>query len=408
MIERIELPEKIVPLFAEARGTYDYRGSFGGRSSAKSASFASMGAIFGMIEPLRIVCARELQVSIKESFHAELKRSIERYPFLRDHYDVGVDYIRGSNGTEFIFRGLRHNMSAIKSMADIGLAIVEEAEDVSESSWEDLTGTIREPNAEIWPIWNPKSENSPVHQRFRASPPERSMIVELNYKDNPWFSERSQREMEYDRKRDFAKYLWKWEGQFLKNDNSRVFSNWKVEEFETNEASLFRLGADWGFSQDPSVLIRCYIDGRRLYIDYEAYMIGCEIDQLPDLFSRVPDSEKYFMTADSARPETISYMRKHGYPKINSAIKGAKSVIEGIEFLKSYDIIVHPRCKHTIDELTMYSFKLDPLTSEVTNILEDKHNHVIDALRYALEGARKASKKHEYTYVPSTSTVFAG
>jgi phage terminase large subunit len=121
-------------------------------------------------------------------------------------------------------------------------------------------------------------------------------------------------------------------------------------------------------------------------------MIGCEIDQLPDLFDRVPDSRKWFITADSARPETISYMRNHGYPKINHAIKGAKSVEEGVEFLKSFDIVVHPRCRHVIDELTLYSYETDKLTGQILPKLADKDNHMIDALRYACEGARKATK----------------
>ena len=119
-------------------------------------------------------------------------------------------------------------------------------------------------------------------------------------------------------------------------------------------------------------------------------MIGCEIDQLPDLFDRVPDARKWFITADSARPETISYMQKHGYPKINGAQKGPRSLEEGVAWLQSFDIIVHPRCTHTIDELTLYSYKQDPLTGKVLPMLEDKHNHCIDSLRYACEGARKA------------------
>jgi phage terminase large subunit len=122
-------------------------------------------------------------------------------------------------------------------------------------------------------------------------------------------------------------------------------------------------------------------------------MIGCEIDQLPDLFDRVPESRRFFITADSARPETISYMqRKGGYPKIQAAIKGPRSVEEGVAFLQSFDIVVHPRCQHVIDELTLYSYKQDPLTGKVLPQLEDKHNHCIDALRYACEGARKAGK----------------
>jgi phage terminase large subunit len=107
----------------------------------------------------------------------------------------------------------------------------------------------------------------------------------------------------------------------------------------------------------------------------------------------VPDSEKWPMVADSARPETISHMRKHGFPKILPALKGARSVEEGVEFLKSFDIVVHPRCKHLIDELTLYSYKVDNLTGAVLPVLADKDNHCIDALRYACEGARRAVKR---------------
>ena len=159
---------------------------------------------------------------------------------------------------------------------------------------------------------------------------------------------------------------------------------------------MHRLGADWGFSTDPSTLVRCDIDANRLYVDYEAYQVGCEIVNLPELFMSVPESEKWPITADSARPETISHMQKNGFPKIRAAIKGAKSLEEGVEFLKSFDIVVHPRCQHVIDELSLYSYKTDPLDeSKVLPILADKDNHLIDALRYACEGARRALKTKE-------------
>jgi phage terminase large subunit len=109
----------------------------------------------------------------------------------------------------------------------------------------------------------------------------------------------------------------------------------------------------------------------------------------------IPEAEKWPMVADSARPETISHMRKNGFPKIQSAVKGAKSVEEGIEWLKSFDIVVHPRCKHTIDELTLYSFKTDQMTGKILPVLEDRDNHVIDAVRYALEGARRANAQQK-------------
>ena len=384
------MPPKLLPVFQPRRGELRYRCAYGGRSSAKSATFARAAAIFGFEESLRILCTRDTQDSIKESFHAELKSAIAGDKFLADHYDVGVDYLRGANGTEFIFRGLRHNIGSIKSMAQIDIAIVEEAEDVAEHSWEALEPTVRAPKSEIWTIWNPKVDGSPVDKRFRKMSPQRASIVEMNWRDNPWFS----REMEELRQRDQmmmdpGKYACIWEGKYLQNSETRVFKNWRVEDFETATDVVLRFGADWGFSIDPTVLVRCYIVGRRLFIDHEAYMVGCEIVNTPDLFLTVPESERWPIVADSARPETISYMRSHGFPRIMPAIKGAKSLEEGVEWLQSFEIVVHPRCVNTINELTAYSYKTDPITGQAIPVLADKDNHMIDAIRYACEGARR-------------------
>ena len=388
----VKLPPKLIPVFAPPRGELRYRGAYGGRGSAKSFSFAKMAAIWGYAEPLRILCTRDIQDSIKESFHAELKNAIASEPWLAAAYDVGIDYLRGKNGTEFIFKGLRHNIASIKSMAQIDLCIIEEAEDVPEHAFEALEPTIRIHKSEIWLIWNRKAENSPVDKRFIKNTPPRSAIVELNYRDNPWFPQ----ELEEQRKHaqatiDPGRYAWIWEGKYLQDSEARVFRNWKVEEFEAPDDAIHRLGADWGFSIDPTVLIRCHIIGRKLYVDYEAYAVGCDIVATPDLFMTVPESEKWPMTADSARPETINHLRKHGFPKIQPAVKGARSLEEGIEWLQSYEIIVHPRCKHTIDELTEYSYKVDQDTRLVLPVLLDKNNHLIDALRYACEGVRRAN-----------------
>jgi phage terminase large subunit len=206
--------------------------------------------------------------------------------------------------------------------------------------------------------------------------------------------------MEYDRRRDPDKYQHVWMGQYLSNSNARVFKNWKIDEFDAPRDAIHRLGADWGFAVDPTTLVRCHIIGRTLYIDHEAYMVGCEIVNTPELFMQVPEAEKWPIVADSARPETISHMRKNGFPKIMTAVKGPKSVEEGIEFLKNYDIVVHPRCIHTIDELTLYSYKQDPLTGKILPVLEDKKNHVIDALRYACEAVRRSGAAKPAVFKP--------
>lgn len=216
-------------------------------------------------------------------------------------------------------------------------------------------------------------------------------MVEVNYMDNPWLPDELRVEMEYDRSRDPDKYAHVWLGKYRQNSEARVFKNWRIEEFDIEPSWILRQGADWGFSIDPSILVQCAIVGRTLYVAHEAYRIGCEVDFLPELFRTIPESERWPTTADSARPETISYMQRHGFPKMLPAVKGARSLEEGVAFLQSFDIVVHPRCLHTIDELRSYSYETDPLTGLVLPRLKDKDNHVIDGLRYACEGARRAS-----------------
>jgi len=385
----LQTAEVFEPLLHPAR----YKGGHGGRGSGKSHFFAEMLIEEHIRERMDSVCLREIQKSLKFSVKKLLETKIEAMN-AGAYFEVQDAVIKAKNGGICMFQGMQdHTNDSIKSLEGFKRAWFEEAQTATQRSLDLLRPTLRAPGSELWFSWNPRFATDPVDVLLRGeNPPPGAVVVESNYMDNPWCPQELLDEMAYDRARDPEKYRHIWLGQYETNSEARVFKNWKVEEFERPAGTVHRLGADWGFSVDPSVLVRCDIEGRRLYVDYEAYMVGCEIDQLPDLFDRVPDSRKWFITADSARPETISYMRRHGFPKINPAQKGAKSVEEGIEFLKSYDIIVHPRCVHTIDELTLYRYKTDPLTGLVLPLLEDKKNHVIDSLRYACEAARKAKK----------------
>ena len=178
-----------------------------------------------------------------------------------------------------------------------------------------------------------------------------------------------------------------------------MFRNWKVEAFETPKDAVHRFGADWGFATDPTVLVRCHIEGRTLFVDAEAWQVGCEIDHTPALFETVEGSRKWLIRADSARPETVSYMQRQGF-KIVGALKGQGSVEDGVEFLRSFDIVVHPRCKHVAEELARYAYKKDQHTGEILPVLEDKDNHTVDALRYALEELRRSGYKPAAQAVP--------
>ena len=386
----IQLPPKLVPLFAPARGELRYRVAYGGRGSGKSFTFALMAAIWGYAEPLRILCTRDLQISIKESFHAELKAAIESEPWLAAHYQVGVDYLRGDNGTEFLFRGLRNNVSSVKSTAKIDLTIVEEAEDVPEASWLALEATVfRQPKAELWAIWNPLRDGSPVDQRFRKTPPANALVQEMNWWDNPFFPPglETLRKREQERL-DPATYAHVWEGAYLTNSDSQVLAGKvRVAEFRPSEGwdGPYH-GLDYGFAQDPTAAVKLWVHDSRLWVEYEAGRVGLEIDETPRyLTERIPGIEKHIIRADSARPESTSYLKRHGLPNTVSVEKWPGSVEDGVAHLRSYtEIVIHPRCIETIREARLWSYKVDRLSGDILPVLVDANNHFWDAGRYAL------------------------
>lgn len=377
-------------------------------NSGKSHFFAEMLIEEHLMNPnRRTVCVREVQKSLAQSVKRLLEDKIEKLG-VQSAFIVQETVIKSAHGSGMIiFQGMQnHTSDSIKSLEGYDCAWVEEAQSLSQRSLDLLRPTIRKEGSELWFTWNPSQNSDPVDHLLRGDkPPPDATVIEVNYKNNPWFPDVLRAEMEYDRGRDYEKYEHVWLGKYLQNSSTRVFKNWTVEEFDTPADATLRFGADWGFATDPTVLIRCFIEGRRLYVDHEAYMVGCEIVNTPELFFQIPEAEKWPIVADSARPETISYMRSHGFPKIMAAVKGPKSLEEGVEWLKSYDIVVHPRCQHTIDELTMYSYKKDALTDAVLPVLEDKDNHLIDALRYACESVRRTQKASKPTHVEPLPTI---
>lgn len=386
---RIKTPRAFLPLLKPAR----YKGAYGGRGSGKSHFFGELWLEENIAEKLDCVCLRETLKSLEFSVKKLLEHKIAHFN-AGAYFEVQDRRILTRHGGVTIFEGMQnHTADSIKSLEGFDRAWFEEAQSASDKSLTLLRPTIRKPGSQLWFGWNPDQPTDPVDVLLRGEylPPD-AVVIEVNYVDNPWLPDELRAEMEYDRKRDPDKYAHVWLGKYRQNSEARVFRNWRVEEFDVDPEWTLRQGADWGFSVDPSVLVQCAIVGRTLYVAHEAYRVGCEIDFLPDFFMSIPDAEKWPTIADSARPETISYMQRHGFPKMIAAIKGARSLEEGIEFLRGYDIVVHPRCVHTIDELSTYSYETDPLTSQVLPKLKDKDNHVIDALRYACEGARRVAK----------------
>lgn len=386
----IHLPAKLAALFAPPRGSLTYRAAYGGRGSGKSMSFAKMAALWGFCERLRILCVREFQASIKESFYAELKTAIESMPFLAAHYQFSADGLRGKNGTEFLFRGLFHAPHAVKSLAEIDLTIIEEAEDISETGWLMLEATVlRRPKAEIWAIWNPRNDGSPVDERFIKQPPPRAAIVEVNWRDNPFFPDGLERLRQREQNRlDAGTYQHIWEGGYLSCSQAQVFSKHvRVAPFtpQPHWHGPYQ-GGDFGFSQDPTAAIRCYIADDVLYVSHEAYKTTLELDDTAAFIeTRIPGFSRYVTRWDNARPESISFLKRHGLPLSTAAQKWPGSVEDGVAFLRALRAIeLHPRCENLAREMRLYSYKVDPLSGDVRPQLNDAFNHGIDALRYAL------------------------
>ncbi|MEY0948615.1 PBSX family phage terminase large subunit [Providencia manganoxydans] len=393
-VARIEIPPKLIPAF---EGKYRYRCSHGGRGSAKTRTFALMTAIRGYMAAMNgqsgvILCAREYMNSLEESSMEEVKQAIRSVPWLNDFYELGEKYIRTKcRSVSYVFAGLRHNLDSIKSKARILIAWVDEAESVSEIAWTKLSPTVREAGSEIWVTWNPERDGSATDKRFRKNPPDNAVVVEMNYDDNPWFPSVLEDERLNDQARlDSATYAWIWEGAYLENSDKQVLANkYVVQSFPDDlwrQADRLLFGADFGFAKDPNTLIRMFILDDCLYIEREAYGVGVELDHMPAFYDEIPEARKWPIKADSARPETISYLKRQGF-NISAAKKWQGSVEDGITHLRGFkQIIIHPRCKETAKEARLYSYKTDRITGEVLPVILDANNHCWDAVRYGLDG----------------------
>jgi phage terminase large subunit len=387
---KAEFPEKLGFLFEPAR----YKVAYGGRGGSKSWGFARALLILAAQRRMRVLCARELQISIQDSVHKLLAEQIEELG-LSSIYEVQQTIIKGANGSEFIFSGLRSNATKIKSMEGIDVCWIEEAQTVSADSWDILIPTVRKEDSEIWVSFNPDQDSDPTYQRFVVDPPPGAVVAPIGWQDNPWLPRVLLDEKNYLYRIDPEAAAHVWGGQCRRNSVAQVLrGRYVVESFEPGKdwhGPYY--GADWGFATDATALVKCWINGRTLYVEHEAYGVGVDLDDTPALFDKVPKAREYTIRADSARPETISHMRRHGYTRIIGAYKWSGSVEDGVEHLRSYErIVIHPRCQHAAEEARLWSYKVDKLTGDVLPALVDRHNHTWDAVRYALEPIIRAGK----------------
>lgn len=412
----IELPQKIIDNFAitEQEGVrVRNRVFFGGRGGAKTEGVAAIvlarvyqWAELGIMG--QFLCSREHLNSLDESSLKTLKGVINRHDWMREYYEVGEKYIRTKNGRiSFTFAGLRHNIEGVLSKSALLGNWTDEAERVPARSWLKLIPTIRGTisDYDIFPeniiTYNPESEESATHKMFVANPAPDTVITEINWRDNPWFPEHLDQDRRMDLKYRPDTYEHVWEGKFLTRSDSIVFSGKsEVKEFDVSDdwAGPYQ-GLDFGYAQDPTAAIRCYIDTstnpHTLYIRHEANKVKLEIDETADFLNDcIPGFSKYTTRADSARPEIINHLKRKGHPKMVAVKKGPGSIEDGIATIRNFaKVVIHPECAETAREFRVYSYKVDRITGDVLPVIVDRDNHHIDALRYALEPIRKIRTK---------------
>lgn len=388
----IELPDKLKRFFEPAR----YKVAYGGRGSGKSESIGRVLIIKSMTERCRILCCREYQSSIRESVHALLKAVISSHD-LTPLFEVNHVSIRcKATGSEFIFSGLaEQTVDSIKSLHGIKYVWVEEAQTISRRSLDLLLPTIRTEGSEVFFSYNPELDTDPVHQRFVISldPQDDAVVVKMNWNDNPWFPEVLEQERLACKRRSLEDYAHIWEGKTKAFLKSSIFGHLiKIRDFEIGAQWIPYYGIDWGFSNDPTVCARCFVQGKTLYISHGFHGYGVEIDEYHQAFSSVPGAHTNKLRADNSRPESISYLNNPknsptGHPlNVDGAPKWSGSVEDGISWIKTLDeIVIHESLPDVwANELTRYQWKVDKRTGEIQPIPAEGNDHIADAIRYAL------------------------
>lgn len=306
----ITVPDKLVPVF---EGPADVRGAHGGRGSAKTRTFAMMTAVWAHMFDQQglegiILCGRQWQNSLDDSSLAEVKAAIRSVPYLEAWFDIGETYIRTKSGRiSYSFVGLERNINSIKSKSRILLAWVEEAEDVTEVAWQVLIPTLREEVSELWVTWNPKRKKSATNQRFRDNPDPRYKVVEMNWRDNPWFPTVLQRTRLRDQQERPDDYEHVWEGAYATTRSGAYYAASLTAA--RLQGRVGRVGAD------PVLTYRAFCDIGGTGAKADAFTIW--VAQFVGLEIRVLD---YYEAVGQPAAAHIQWLRERSYSGANTTI----------------------------------------------------------------------------------------
>lgn len=388
----IESPGKLRFLYEPAR----YKVAYGGRGGAKSWGFARALLAQGAARQLRIICAREIQHSIQDSVHRLLADQVQAMG-LEAFYTVQQTSIRGRNGTEFLFAGLRQqDVHKIKSFEGADICWVEEAQAVSERSWSILTPTIRKDGSEIWVSFNPELDTDPTYVRFVVNPPENAVVVKINYDDNPWFPQTLELERQHCERSDPEAYENIWLGRCLRAVQGAIYGR-EIEDMHA-EGRYMRVPYDpilkvhtvWDLGwNDAMVILFVQRSGSQLrLIDYIE-----DSHRRLDEYVRMLESRPYVYGRDFIPHDGKASDIKTG----KSTEEVLRSLGRRVTVLQRDDIeegikaarLAFPRCyfdsdktSDLVNHLKRYRRHVSAATNEPSNPVHDEHSHAADAFRY--------------------------
>ena len=388
MVQAVTYPDVFQPMMEMGADTRIVL-LHGGRGSGKTTSAALYALINGIHKPLRVLVCRQYQTSIAESIKAEMELLIRKH-WLEYHYKSTREAITGRNGTRIVFRGLQQNPMSIRSIAQVDLCIIDEAQAVGRYAWEELRPSVgRVPDSKLIACMNPTSDEDPVWNdlKLRNRWPDMTLSIEANWNDNPDFpdflekmrasDERTMLREEYDHM---------WGGKVAFRSSELVFPPgcWREGTVPDQGEQAF-YGLDLGYVRDPTVAVRCRLingEGPRpvLSVDSERVKHEAQVQDIAGMLAEVGAGEGDIVVTDSQIPPG-----DWGGPRLRLARKGPDSIMAGIRKLRSCDIVVNPACEQAVSNLRRMRYKRDPKTDEVTNVLVPGDDHAVDAVRYALE-----------------------
>lgn len=413
---RADIPEA----FAGLLKPYRYKCFHGGRGSAKSWTFATCLILRAAGQPMRILCTRETMSSIRESVHQLLSDRIHALG-MADQFIIGTASIRHDNGSEFIFAGLRHNVSQIRSLEGIDVAWVEEAANISHSSWEVLIPTIRKDGSEIWISFNPVLETDATYERFVKHPQANSLVRHVSFKDNKWFPAELAREAAELKARDpdaFQHIYLGWcratlDGAIYANEIRAAQEENRICSVPYDPTKPVSIYFDLGWADQTAIWFAQHIAGEVRLIDFLQDAQRTFSYYMQELQAKNYVYERMWLPPDAKSKElgtgrSIEEMARAAGWRVH--IVPGLTVADGINATRTlfprmwFD---RERCADGVQALRHYRYKVDPDTGQFSrNPLHDAASNGSDALRYvavAMQGARQVGyktpeRRHPWSY----------